>query len=623
MLGLNILLSFMVHIVIIACFYKVLKEHYKTQLTCIVFSSISSFILMMSGMLLLSVFNALNRSGLMIFYLIVVVLLCGIALFQNKNRKKKAANTKIEWNYELLISVSIIVILFIILGIWGLNYYDTTDDALTQGYPKLYFIMQHQSLFVNYPTETPNIFCNEWLSELNCLYYLLMTGRDQAAIFGNFEILLLTILIFFWAPQYMSREQKNRYPILALSLSTLLVVLGLATTIKTDLFSVGMLLFSTVCIYQYYRNENAQELFWAIIAIALAMASKISLLPGAGLLLIMLIIHFIIYDKKKKEKVPYIISAGAVSFLICNRYILNMIYYGTFFKRAENEKISLSFFDNLTKSFKGILSGFNELLVMIPAGKYGNWSLIKALGSAGWIWGALLIVALIILIKSHSYQKIKKVLWYIDVPLLLGLIFFCSTTTWFGWSYRYIIAYLIVFFVQAYILVFENILNEKTIVKQTINGCLIIAACFNIYSCLFVSGQILPYSMQDASNLNWIEKKLYFSSWIKSNFFMENEEVRNVLEHEGKGLIYLGFSAPSSPLFGENGCVTIDLVDDCYKLLEHEGYDFYAIVDPANNEGNNYNDYVNYFEKEDYKAFCGDYIYMFISEKHIEELRAN
>lgn len=622
MLEIRILFALFFHILVIIGFYQILRHYFDSTVSIIVFSYISAFIWMLVGMLALSVIDLLNRNGLTIFYVVTFVALAGIYFVKYKHvnpaiSKKKWLNKR--YSIYTILAFVIVIILFVMLCTWGLNYYDTTDDALTQGYPKLYFIMQHKSLFVNYVTHTPNIFCNEWLSELNCLYYMLMTGTDQSAVFGNIEVLFLTFLVFLWAPECMG--EKKSYPVLAISLLTMPVVIGLSMTLKTDLFSMSMLLLAVSCLYKYYNLETGKWLFLSIVSIALSMASKISLLPGAGLLLVMLIIFYFIFDKNKIEKIKYIIWGGGVSLVVCNRYILNFIYYGTFFKRAENEKILFSF-DNIVNSLKGIFQGFNEISEMIPLGSIGNWCLTKKIGCAGWIWLIILFVALMILFKRQLLKKKKKIIYFINLPLLCGLIFFCSSTVWYDWSFRYIAPYVVVFLVQAYLLIYEKLLNgEQKIalyLKNGINAFLLLAACFNIYTC-FLPGQAVPYSIQDASEFNWLQKKLAYSSFLKSDFFMENEILMNLLEHGGKGLVYLGFSSASSPLFGQDGCVTLDLVENSNELKKYGGYDFYAVVD-CYNYNNNYEELIHHFKERGCETIIGEHIYIFISKEYLGNL---
>ena len=204
------------------------------------FSWLFSYALIISGMIVLSFFKALYDTSLILYLLIIIFIL----LLINFSRSNSLiGNHKVDLKKSIkglcfnLLPLIVLCTFFIFLVIRNLNYFDTTDDALTQGMTKLAFIQQHATLFAYYDSWTINIFSNEWLGELNGLFYLILTGDDRMVLMGNTEIFLFIIICLLGLIKTF-HYKGNQIILLISYFSTLPVITGLAMTLKTDLISI-------------------------------------------------------------------------------------------------------------------------------------------------------------------------------------------------------------------------------------------------------------------------------------------------------------------------------------------------------------------------------------------------
>jgi hypothetical protein len=337
------------------CFFLIARHFFKTYLESLVVTYLLTLVAQNAILLFLSPFHWVTAWGIGIAYV-----LCGTALLAVEYFGPKKRNLPINLEkpeplkaFEI-VTISLFCILFVALAIRPFFYLDTTDDALIQGMTKLAFIEQHQTLFVHYDSLTINTFSNEWLGELNGLFYMLIIGNESGALFGNAEMFLFIAVAALYCVRAFGYQGKYAYPI-AFVCVTLPVITGLTMTIKTDLSSIILLPLSVAFLLQYYRSESPNALFASILAIGAAASSKISSLPGAGLLLLALILFY--FFKAKKKPVLPVIAGAVMAAILCNRYVLNLVQYHNPFQRALNEKMQFSI-----GNFKNSLVGLNHLL---------------------------------------------------------------------------------------------------------------------------------------------------------------------------------------------------------------------------------------------------------------------
>lgn len=351
----------------VASFYSGLKLYYRNRLETLTVSYVFSYAIFVLILLILSIFQKVNRAGILISMLFI-----GLATYmygyQVSKRRASFAKEKILKKTDI-IPLMIFAIIFFFLFSRVFFYYDTTDDALVQGMPKLAFIQQHETLFVHYDSLTVNTFSNECLGEMNGLYYMLMCGKDMAAGFGNVEIYGFIILACMYCVK--SYGYKGKYATFyAMIAATMPCITGIAMTIKTDLISIILLPLAIAFLMQYYKEENSSMLFASIITIGATAASKISVLPAAGLLLVALVIYYFL--KAKEKPVLPVVLGGIIFVVFCNRYIINLFQYQNPFQRALNEKMSFSF-QNFLNSIKGCILEFNEAAALFNSfGKDGG-----------------------------------------------------------------------------------------------------------------------------------------------------------------------------------------------------------------------------------------------------------
>lgn len=589
--------------------YRLTKRFFKTVKECCIVSYLCTLVVQNALLLLLSPFRLVTAWGVGIGYFVIGVLLLAVDFLCTK---RLGAVPRLPRVKRLNATETVIVVLFCLLMV-GLIirpffYFDTTDDALIQGMPKLAFIQQHGSLFVHYDSLTVNTFSNEWLGELNGLYYMLLAGEDFAAGFGNVEVLLFIAVAALYCTESYGYHGKHRYAI-AFSVWTMPVITGLAMTIKTDLLSVILLPLTVAFLVQYYKSESPRLLFASILAVGATAASKISVLPGAGLLLVALVIFY--FAKAKKRHAWPVVLGALFSLILCNRYVLNLIQYGNPFQRALNEKMSLSF-SNFKNSLVGCVGEFlesKELLQTIGPWSSSNWVLTKGLGYLGLLCLVLFAVALVVwIVRVRRSLLDRKSLVWIAVPVFLGFLFFCASSVWYDWSFRYVAPYILVPFFAVFALLgtYEEKKSGRVgrVLEVALVCCLLLAGTANGISA-FRYGQAYPYLYENADGMSDTHKKLAYASSVRYEDLAEQEQVISVLENGGKCLIFDTFSYPYYHFFGNNHCVEVDLAydeDDLIAKAFEKDYDLYVIATTAE-DAENYEEAKSFFASHGF-SFC-------------------
>ena len=279
--------SLFLKLILWADVYGVIRHYYSSRLFSSSFSYLISYLLMIFFMIVLSPFKMLGAEGLLFCYGVTIpsLYLWQRRRFPSSGRRasgRAPAVPAFSWaRIANALPLLIVFVLFALLTARSLYYYDTTDDAMIQGLPKVAFIIQHLSLFVSYDTTVINTFSNEWLGEMNSVYYMAMTHKDIATSFANVEIWTVLAMFFAAAYQQFHPQKKTNWPV-AVAVSCSAVAIGIAMTIKTDLFAMALLPFAMASLYQYYQNESDWNLFAAIVALGAAAGAKIAILPAAG-----------------------------------------------------------------------------------------------------------------------------------------------------------------------------------------------------------------------------------------------------------------------------------------------------------------------------------------------------
>lgn len=565
------------------------------------------YLIMAVSMLLLSFNNHLTGKNLIICLVIYIILFWCIAKIKGETWESLSFKVVFDNKIYNLLAVCIVVCVVLLLFYHNIIYYDTTDDALTQGMTKLAFIQQHSTLFVHYNTVTINTFSNEWFSELNGLYYLLVTGKDNFVFVGNTEVYIFILCVLFELVNYFSYKGKNKWVIVGY-LGTTPVLMGLAMTIKTDLASCVMVGLMIVIFREYFQSKEDFGLMLCIAMVGIVAATKITVVPVAGLYAIALVIYYFIHIKNKKF---WPIALGVAEALVfSSRYIINLIVYHNPFQRALNEKVSMSF-GNLLVNIKGIISRFFETRLLVNTlEKWSshNWAITKGIG-----YGGELIFILIVGYSIYKLVKrkiISRDLKYLILPYLGGLFYVLIGTIWYEWSFRYFYPYIFIIEVLAIIKVFnymEKSQNYK-VVKTFSYSVLLIMLCLNSVRA-FREGQAIPVSENEALRMSKIEKKLLYSDLVHYNDIKEIPQLVDILESGGSGLVLDEFSVPYYEFFGDDNCVQVDLVADKNELLQNyqnTDYDFIAIASLAYDESL-YTEFEKEMQIAGYQKYTGSY----------------
>lgn len=604
-------IGIMCKILMVVLISEIMKGTYNGPLR-IPFAWLMSYFLMFCGMILLSIQHRLNGKYLIIFMLTVTVVLC---IIYYKCRKENRVEIKLS-GWGNIIATAIICCVFVALVLHNVIYYDTTDDALTQGMTKLAFMQQHQSMFVKYSTVTINIFSNEWIGELNGLFYLLITGKDNLVLLGNVEIYLFIIVVLYGVIKIFNYKGRENI-ILVGYFGTTPVILGLAMTLKTDLIALIMVVLMVATLLSYYRDESDFLLCTSIAIIGITAASKITVLPVAGLFAIGLIIYF--FKRAKRKPIGSVVVGIGVALIFCTRYIANLIQYGNPVQRALNEKVTGSF-GNLIENAKGIVRSFGQTEWMIKTSKpwsAGNWTVTKGIGYGGEV---ILVLILFLVVGAIIYRKKKTkkqrvMAGYFIIPYVGAFAFVLFGTVWYDWSFRYYYPYIMLVEIVAVIGVCNYLQKRgKKKLLTSLYALLGIMMCLNSIQA-FRYGQAIPAAPQEMAKMSKTEKKLLYSSVPKYQDLSIVPGLMEILEQGGEALVLDEFSVPFYEFFGDDNGVYIDLVaneDELLKEYGNESYDFIAIAS-ADYDAKQYKKAESCLKDAGYKKYVGSYGAVFIT----------
>ena len=568
-------------LVLLFAFYQWYSDLYKEKLQALLVSWMSSYAGMVLCMLILSPFGWVSRWPLMVMMLALALGLLGGTLKRNGRLRfdlDKLGNELFgtcEWLNTLCMAA--MVVMFALLIFHNVYYYDNTSDGMMQGMPKLAFIQQAGSLFVRYNTPSPNIFANECLGEMNGLYYLLFTLQDEAILAGNSEIWLMSYFGFLYAVRSFGYRGKLD-GVLALSCSMIPVMTGIAMTLKTDLISMILPVVSVVLLFEYYRNQTSANLFAAILFLGAMAASKITVLPLAGLLLIGLVLFY--FTRAKERPVLPVLCGGFLFVVMCNRYVINLLQYGNPFIRPANEKMSFSL-SNFMGNLQGIIESCNEipeLIATIEPRSISNFVLIRGMGYSGWLFIGLVcfgvVFALWKLVASRNRRPKGKDFVptiFVWIPFALALIFVMFSTVWYAWSFRYLAGYVLTMYLLLGALLFSALKANGNWFKILMSGLLaVLMICLStangIYN--FRYGQAIPTSLEVQRQYPSTIRKLLYSDVERIETWQDDAALLHLFENGGTGLVMIEFSVPFYQYFGDDNCVKIDMAGTQEELLE-------------------------------------------------------
>ena len=604
--------------------FIILKNYIHHYLSAFLYSYIIVDLLIYLILLLLSIGNNLTKINLITSLIIFFLLLLTYLIFLNHRGSFNFRNLQsilpsiIEFicNWGNILAITIFLLLFF----RSLYFYDATDDGLAYELPRLSLFAQNHSLFTFYHTQTINIFSNEWLGELNALYYLIISNIDQSTSFGNAENWLLVYLIFYWSLDIYGYTANNK-SIYAIFLCTFPIVLGLAMTNKTDLIAIGTMVFTTACLYRYYKKNDKYSFLIAIISLGLIAGSKISLVPTAGLLFICILYNEIVIDKKFFTKLLIGLLTYGIS---CSRYIINLVQYGNPFQRALSEKLFFSINSLIENAHNLIISPFEIINIIHNIGSPPNiWILNKKFGYG---WPIFIFFLLLIVIFGIRYQtKYKtitnmlhsKQIKYILFPIMLSSIIFMTSTQWYDWSFRYYVPWLLAIFtpILSFMLAFYkkySLFNNKIPIVIFISIFTLITIILNL-TFSFRIREAVPSNITTAINANQLQRKLAFQNYHYDEL-KKIPNLLNILKAPGNILILDTFASPIYQFMGDNHCLKTDLVSSDNELLNiynKKNYNL-IIIATLNYDSIKYQDIEKQLFTENYSEYITSFGAIFI-----------
>ncbi|HHT0592300.1 TPA: hypothetical protein ACTXXA_000905 [Legionella anisa] len=482
----------------------------------------------------------------------------------------------------LIASIGALTI-FLTLTYRSLYYYDNTWDAITYGLTRIDFYAHYHNLFINQPTQAINIFSNEWNGELNCLFYLLCVGNEQACSFGNVEIWLLSFLGYSWLSSIFAVPARFRL-FSGLMLASTPVILGLATTIKGDLlaitcFAIG-LGFTLRLLDKEDSQNSALNFLFAYASFGLAMGAKIIVLPFVALVISLLFFIVVFLPNKKNN---WLIFLGSVFlFAIANsKYILNYFTFGSFFKHLESPYPS---FNNIINNLKGIIqsgSDISFLFSLHPGYPVLNYGL-----------GFLAIPILLWFIYSlwlskhniYTYKNLQNHRYWIVIFFLgIGFSYLLINLPWYPWCFRYFAPYLLVLvtFIIALPFHFKTRLVFNYYHNKFLVICSAIIIMVNSIFTFLQPGELFPVPYNKAIKQSEMERKVARHPYLWTILNNNLKELNLEKVHNKNILLFNEIGSAVLPFFGENHQNNIELTDSLSSFKEKASvkkYDLAAIA---------------------------------------------
>ncbi len=467
-----------------------------------------------------------------------------------------------------------VMIIFAVLAYRSFYFFDTTWDGMTYENTRISAYAQNASLFIHMPTKAMNIFSNEWNGEVNCLFYLLLTGTDQAINFGNVEIWLIACMGYAWLGGLLGTPTKLRI-LTGLILSCAPPLLGVSMTVKGDLLCIAAFAISAGWIYRIIR-DGAKPLYvlLALGSLGLSFGAKMVVAVSTFCFCLIILSYQLKQIRRKGIRVSSSLFAGMILFGIgSSRYIVNFFTYGSPFARLEAASLSGSHF--LGNAW-GICHSFGEAVLNGPWPAGTTWHLSMNYGFMGLLIIAYLFTKIVKLTGTEKTSensldlllpsRLRRRLIFI-IPLILGFLFLAFSTGWRPWSLRYFIPWIQILLTAALVDLYESISGRGVIFFLTISIVLIPLHM----SMVFRSGEGMWGTFAEARQRRQIERKLapwpYLLESIDGNksqkpFYLEIDRLP-----PQRILVFNNVDSPTYLFYGEDRQHHVDFVNTKEKLL--------------------------------------------------------
>lgn len=524
-------------------------------------------VILIAGLLLLSAFSAVSQPG--VWGVLVIVAAAAAWAATSKSPRARAPGLRAAAaNPEITIAVVSLLVVFGLLTFRSFLFPDLTWDGVVYELPRIAFWSKHQSLFVSEPTDAINIFTNEWNGELNALFYVVASGSEIAAAFGNVEVWLFTCLSLGWLAQLLGAPA--RFALLGgLVMATTPCLLGLAMTVKGDLLSVAGMAAAVGFGMRYAESSRAGvrdewTAVFGLAAVGVAAGAKIVTLPTTAVYCAVFLAWIALTHPTARS--VRIVAAGLVALAIgCARYLVNYVQYGDPFTRIESPgAITVQ---TLAGNLRGLLTSIFEIFVVGANPPY-FWVLSSGLGflSAG------LIVWLSIGLGARDARGAEGSApgratrigagetWAVGVPLAIGLSAALLAIPWQPWSLRYFAPWLMVG-VAWLLAVPLRFLSPRIVRLSVIPWVMVIAA--NLWLAFGRPGEALPIPFSEALARTTQERKYVpfpqFDTALQETVAGSSGALRILLSNRVNSAVY--------PFFGENYRNDIELVNTANRLV--------------------------------------------------------
>ncbi len=568
------------------------------SLVCGWLISYESLIALMLG---LSCFKMVNKTGLVVGIITIIIggyVLCykyssnsskqlGYCFFRDVAEGIRNSNI-----IEYVIGGGIILFSIYIIGHNSL-FFDSTWDAHTYQIPRIELLTQKETLFVNMTSRAMNIFSNEWNGELNAIFYTIMCSTNQGMFLANAENIIYSFLAVYWFCNKIGLKHNNILMAM-LWYCSMPVVVFLAMVVKGDFIAIPFFMITVIWLKEYIETKSQYALFFLIIGGSLAAGSKISLVPFFGLCMVSVIAYLFADNKGNIVKIfQYLVNiwkillVGIMSAMIgCARYFLNFIFYGEFFKRVDGERMVLSL-----QCLKVSLLEMVKTLIFCDNmfTQEGNVNALNMdMGIIGVVFTLFFLPTAFIYILRH-YKAEGNAFWYrfyVWFPIIGSLLFFMSSTTWFIWSFRYYIPWIMVIFLF-WVLMLQDIFdNLPKVLKKLLSSVGVWLGIIGIASTIVLTtrfGEVTHSSWKEARQKPMIEREYGFHIYMLESYDGSPDiyDIFNEIKVGKKVLICNAIDTAISYLFGEDNDneVTFCMPEDIFVKLEDMKYDVVSISD--------------------------------------------
>lgn len=545
-------------------------------------------------MLLLSLFSSMNRQWFIIGGFVIIAGMLVITLKYNYTYArdfllsiKKFMSADV---IDYIIYGGLIIFAIYIVGHNSL-FFDSTWDAHVYQVPRIELFAQKESLFVKMNSSSINIISNEWNGELNAIFYTIMCGTNQGMFLANAENLLYSVLIVYWFCTKIGLN-KNNVRMAVLWYCSMPVIILLAMTVKGDFVTIPLFLSTVIWLKEYIDKKSNYALFFLFVSGGLVAGTKITAIPFVGLCFISVMIYLLIENKgsilgifKYIKSIWKVLLVGIPCAIVsCMRYVLNFIFWGDFFKRVdiENEKLILSL-QNLKTSGKELIKTIIDCDNMFT--QTGNVNALNQdMGIVGVIFAVLLIPTIIIMVVKHRSRSSRWL--YVFFPLVGSAIFLIASTTWFVWSFRYYIPWVLVLFLFWILWMQEIFVNFTKPLKNLAYSAGVWLGIIGVLSTIVLTtrfGEVTHSTWAEAKEKPMIEREYGFHIYLLESYD-GSPDIYDFFEQIKSGKKVLSCNAINSAvsyLFGEDNSndITFCVPEELFVMLYNTEYDVVSISD--------------------------------------------